>query len=304
MTGELTRSLQLGGIDPMATLAPLGGWPSDRTKSWLPDGFARAVLTPGGPGTLELRWAAGGEATARAWGRGATWLIDQADAWLGLRDSLDGFDPSLHPNVAQLWRRASGQRMVASGVVWQELLQAIVGQRVTSKDAAGGWRRMVGAWSEPAPGPHELMLPPSPEAMRAVTYIDLHRFDVERRRADAMLLAARHAVRLEEAATMNTADAVKRLTALPGLGAWTATTVANAALGDPDVVLIGDFWLPTAVTYNLTGDPTYHTDEVRMLAALEPFAGHRGRICKLLLSAGSMPPRRAPRPAYQRIAHR
>ncbi|TPW09256.1 MAG: 3-methyladenine DNA glycosylase, partial [Acidimicrobiaceae bacterium] len=239
----------------------------DRTKSWLPDGFARAVLTPGGPGTLELRWAAGGEATARAWGRGATWLIDQADAWLGLRDSLDGFDPSLHPSVAQLWRRASGQRMVASGVVWQELLQAIVGQRVTSKDAAGGWRRMVGAWSEPAPGPHELMLPPSPEAMRAVTYIDLHRFDV-------------------------------------GLGAWTATTVANAALGDPDVVLIGDFWLPTAVTYNLTGDPTYHTDEVRMLAALEPFAGHRGRICKLLLSAGSMPPRRAPRPAYQRIAHR
>jgi 3-methyladenine DNA glycosylase/8-oxoguanine DNA glycosylase len=304
MSSELSRSLQLDGIDPRATLGPLGWWPSDPTSRWSPDGFVRGVLTPQGAGTLELRWNPSGDVTACAWGAGAAWLIERADAWLGLRDSLEGFDPSQHPKVLQLWRRSSGVRMVASGVIWQELVVAILGQRVTSKDAAGAWRRMVDAWSEPAPGPHGLRLPPSPEVLRGITYIDLHRFDVERRRADVVLAAARHAGRLEEAAAMTTGDALRRLTAVPGIGAWTATTVANAALGDADVVLVGDFWLPTIVTFNLTGDPTYHTDEARMFEALAPFDGHRGRVCKLLLEAGSTPPRRAPRPAYQRIARK
>ena len=71
------------------------------------------------------------------------------------------------------------------------------------------WQRIVYQWGEPAPGPCELRLPPTPEVVAAKTYVDLHRFNVERRRADAILLAARRANRLEEAATMATADALR-----------------------------------------------------------------------------------------------
>ena len=66
---------------------------------------------------------------------------------------------------------------------------------------------MVYAWGEPAPGPCDLRLPPTPEMVASKTYVDLHRFNVERRRADAILLAARRANRLEEAAAMTPADA-------------------------------------------------------------------------------------------------
>ncbi len=77
---------------------------------------------------------------------------------------------------------------------------------------------MVYAWGDVAPGPCELRLPPTPDVVASKTYVDLHRFNVERRRADAILLAARRANRLEEAATMPPADARVRLSALPGLG--------------------------------------------------------------------------------------
>jgi 3-methyladenine DNA glycosylase/8-oxoguanine DNA glycosylase len=147
------------------------------------------------------------------------------------------------------------------------------------------------------------MLPPSPEVLRTKSYVDFHRLDMERRRADAVRVAARHAARLEEAAAMPVDLAVARLQALPGLGAWTATTVAAAALADPDTVVLGDFWMPTIVRHALTGDRSWCNDDAQMLELLEPFAGHRWRVVTLLAAAGFQPARRAPRRERQRIAH-
>ena len=133
-------------------------------------------------------------------------------------------------------------------------------------------------------------------------YYDLHRFDLERRRADALLVAARHAARLEAAADLPPAAAVARLQEFPGLGPWTATSLAQAVLGSPDLVVLGDFWMPTIVRYALTGDRTWCPDDGPMLELLEPFAGHRGRVVRLLAAAGYLPSRRAPRREAHRIA--
>ena len=129
-----------------------------------------------------------------------------------------GVRPDIQPRIAEWWRRHPGMRLAAAGVIWQELLLVLLGQRVTTEEAVKSWARIVYEWGEPAPGPCDLRLPPTPEVVAAKSYVDLHRFNVERRRADAILLAARRANRLEEAATMNTPDALTDSSALPGIG--------------------------------------------------------------------------------------
>ena len=280
-------------------MRPIGTYPRDPTTRWTSNSFAKAVLTPDGPGAMRLTWDRTGTTTAEAGGSGATWLLERAPYWLGLHDDIGGFDPGLHSTIADWARRHPGIRLPAAGVIWQELLLVLLGQRVTTEEAVRSWARIVYAWGEPAPGPCELRLPPTPDVVASKTYVDLHRFNVERRRADAILLAARRAHRLEEAATMTPADARVRLSALPGLGSWTATSVITATHGDPDTVVLRDYGLPTMVNYAFTGDarrlpPDEGGDEI-MCRHLAPWAGHRQRIVRLLFTVGVAVPRRGPR---------
>jgi 3-methyladenine DNA glycosylase/8-oxoguanine DNA glycosylase len=293
------RVLQCGGIDLRSTLRPIGTYSLDPTTCWTATSFTKAVLTPDGPGTMRLTWDRSGTTTAQAWGSGSDWLVDRAPHWVGLHDDVAGFDPTGHPTIAEWARRHAGIRLPAAGVVWQELLLVLLGQRVTTEEAVRSWARMVYAWGDVAPGPCELRLPPTPDVVASKTYVDLHRFNVERRRADAILLAARRAKRLEEAATMLPADARVRLSALPGLGSWTATSVITATHGDPDTVVLRDYWLPTLVNYAFTGDARRLSaddggDEI-MSRHLAPWAGHRQRVVRLLYAAGVSVPRRGPR---------
>ena len=293
------RVLQTGDIDLRATMKPIGVYPRDPSTRWTANSFAKAVLTPDGPGTMLLSWDGRGATTAEAWGSGASWLLDRAPHWVGLHDDLTGFDPTIQPRIAEWARRHPGIRLPAVGVIWQELLLVLLGQRVTTEEAVKSWARMVYAWGEPAPGPLELRLPPTPAVVASATYMDLHRFNVERRRADAILLAARRAARLEEAAAMPPSKARVRLSALPGLGAWTATSVITATHGDPDTIVLRDYGLPTMVNYAFTGDPRRLPadeggDEI-MCRHLSPWTGHRQRIVRLLHTVGVSPPRRGPR---------
>lgn len=294
-----SRSLATTGIDLRTTMATIGTYAQDPSTRWTTNSFAKAVLTPDGPGTMLLTWDRSGATVAEAWGRGAEWLLDRAPHWVGLHDDLTGFRADVHPVVGEWWRRHTGMRLAAAGVVWQELLLVLLGQRVTTVEALRSWSRLVRSWGEPAPGPLGLHLPPTPEAVAARSYTDLHRFNVERRRADAILLAARRANRLEEAATMAPPDALRRLSALPGLGIWTATSVVTACHGDPDTIVLRDYGLPTMVNYAFTGEARHLDadaggDEV-MCRHLEPWAGHRQRVVRLLFAVGVGPPRRGPR---------
>ncbi len=293
------RTLVTSEIDLRATMKPIGTYPRDPTTRWTKNSFTKAVLTPDGPGTMQLTWNASGHTAAEAWGSGADWLLERAPHWVGLHDDIGGFDPTHNARVAEWWRRHPGLRLAASGVIWQELLLVLLGQRVTTEEALKSWVRIVYEWGEPAPGPCDLRLPPTPEVVASKSYVDLHRFNVDRRRADAIRLAAKRANRLEEAATMSTPDAITRLTALPGMGAWTATSVITASHGDPDTIVLRDFGLPTMVNYAFTGDaarvaPDEGGDDL-MGRHLAPWAGHRQRIIRLLFTVGIAVPRRGPR---------
>jgi 3-methyladenine DNA glycosylase/8-oxoguanine DNA glycosylase len=258
----------------------------------------RASRTPAGPGTLHARLT-GAELTAEAWGPGAEWLLDGVPALIGEHDEPASFDPD-HPLVRDLHRRSPGLRIGRSGRVFDAVVPAILGQRVTSLEAIRQWRTLCRLEGEPAPGPCTLVLPPAPEALAERPYWWFHRLGVERHRADTLVRAARRASRLEEAATMSMPDAWARLQAVPGIGPWTAAEVAGRALGDPDAVAVGDYHLPNIVAFALAGEP--RGDDTRMLELLEPFAGHRGRVLRLLLGSGIGPPKRGPRRAIPPIA--
>jgi 3-methyladenine DNA glycosylase/8-oxoguanine DNA glycosylase len=275
-----------------ASVRPLLVPKHDPCGLWRDGDFWLAARTPDGPATLHLA-RAGGDLIATGHGPGARWITDRADAIAGLRDDLSDFLPLAmrHPLVGRLAKTFSGVRLPATGRLFPRLLRAILEQKVTGKEAHRSYRAICRHFGEPAPGPVELMLPPDPAAVAATPYWTFHPFGVEQRRTQALLRAAQVAERLERCA--DSPEATARMTALPGIGPWTAAETVRYAYGDPDAVSVGDFHIPNTVAWALAGEAR-GTDE-RMLELLEPFRGHRGRVCDLFALGGLGAPKFGPR---------
>jgi 3-methyladenine DNA glycosylase/8-oxoguanine DNA glycosylase len=271
--------LSLGRHDPCARFVDGSYW-------W-------ATRTPDGPASLSLH-RDDGSLVAQGYGPGAGWVVERADAVAGLRDDLTGFEElaASHPVVARLARAHRGLRLPATGRLFPRLLRAILEQKVTGKEAYRAYAATVRHFREPAPGPvASLLLPPDPADVAATPYWAFHPFGVEQRRADTVGRAAAAADRLERCA--DAAEATARLTAIPGIGPWTAAEVVREVYGDPDAVSVGDYHIPNTVSWALAGEP--RGDDARMLELLAPFRGHRGRVCALLEAAGIGAPRYGPR---------
>jgi len=252
------------------------------------DDFWLAARTPEGPATLHLA-RAGGEIVATGYGPAAGWIVDRADAIAGLRDDLTGF-PELaarHPLVQRLAKTFSGVRMPATGLVFHRLLRAVLEQKVSGVEAHRAYRKICRHFGEPAPGPADLVLPPDPDAIAGTSYWVFHPFGVEQRRTQALQRVALIAGRLERCT--GSADATRRLVAVSGIGPWTAAEVVRTVYGDADAVSVGDLHIPNSVAWALAGEP--RGTDARMLELLEPFRGHRGRVCDLLAHGGIGAPR-------------
>lgn len=142
---------------------------------------------------------------------------------------------------------------------------------------------------------------PDARAWAMIPSWEWHKANVDAKRSDTVVRAARVARRLEEAVGMEPEPAAARLQLIPGIGPWTAAEVLQRSNGAPDAVTVGDLHLPGIVGYALAGRPD--TDDAGMLELLEPYAGQRHRAVRLILLSGRTPPRRAPRMAVGRIAH-
>ena len=268
----------------------------------------RSTRTPDGPATLLVELVAGGERVrARAWGPGAARVLETLGALLGLDDDPSALVPR-HPAVADAARRLPGLRIGRTGRVLEALVPAILEQKVTGVEASRAYRGISARWGERAPGPagqQGMRIPPDPAVLATLPYFEFHPVGLERRRAELVRAVAREAPRLERLAdtasgpTGDPAPAYAALRRFPGIGPWTAAEVGARAFGDPDAVSVGDFHLPSLVAWALAGEPR-GTDE-RMLELLEPYAGQRGRVVRLLEASGISAPRRGPRLAGRRI---
>lgn len=284
----LRRALRTDDLDLRAVLAPTSRLPE--TGGWVDGAWWRASRTPEGPASLRLEPTPHGVSCA-AWGPGAAWALEQVPELLGLGDAPEAFDPP-PGRVRELWRAHGPVRFARTRRVLEILLPVVLEQKVTTLGARGSWRDVLRRWGEPAPGPWPGRLPPDPAALAGLGYAAYHPCNVERRRAETIRRAASVAGRLEEASTLPLEAAYARLRAVPGVGPWTAAHVGAVAWGDPDAVPVGDYHLPKIVTHALTGEAV--DDDERMLELLEPYAGHRGRVVRLILRAAPRLRRRGP----------
>ena len=296
------RSIDVDGpLDLIRTLSPLSRGRADRTIQLAADRAWLALRTSDGPATLALALD-GGILHCEAWGAGAAAVLDRAHDLVGIGREL----PSLvGPSalVTDLARRYPGVRIPRTGDVMGSLIPAILEQKVTGDEARRAWFGLVRAHGEDAPGPggtgSRLRLPPTPTTFAGLPYFAYHPFGVERRRADLIRRVAARAAWFEDVTELSPEAARARLTALPGLGPWTAEEVAVRALGDADAVSVGDYHLKHLVSWALAGEPR-GTDE-RMLELLAPYAGRRAVVIRLLELSGLRPPRYGPRLAPRRI---
>jgi len=274
---------------PAVIFALLGpGGNTSRRESGV---FFLASRTQSGPVQVSLR-RDGTDVVAEAWGPGTEIELEALPRRLGLDDDPADFRPQKGP-VYEVARRMRGLRLGSTERVWEVVAPTILAQRITTGEAKQGYRRLVRAYGEPAPGPDGLKLAPEPAVVAGLNYEDFHRHGIERSRADILREAARRAKRLEEIVAMDREAAYARLHAVRGIGPWTSGHVMGVAWGDRDAVPVGDFHLPNTVAWALAGED--RADDERMLELLEPYRPHRRRVVTMLKRSGASAPKYGPK---------
>ncbi|MDF2146449.1 DNA-3-methyladenine glycosylase [Knoellia sp. p5-6-4] len=285
--GAILTVFRRGSGDPTFETDQGQGW-------WL------GLPTTLGPATLRLQARpTDDEVVARAWGPGAQWVLDQVPALLGDGDDADGF-VAHHPQVARARAQYAGWHVPRSGLVMHALVPAVIEQKVTGQEAFSAQRVLVRRYGQRAPGPgaaRGLWVAPDARAWAAIPSWEWLRASVDGARSGTAVRAAQRAGRLEEAASLGLEEAHRRLRSIPGIGVWTAAEVAQRALGDPDSVSFGDYHVAKNITWALTGEAL---DDDACAELLEPYAGHRYRVQRLLELDGAVRPRRGPRMAPRR----
>lgn len=259
--------------------------------------MTRAVRTPAGPASVRFTARPkDAEVSVAAWGLGADWVLERAHEWIGDTDEWEGFRAH-HPQVAMAARRFPGWRVPRTGLVLDALVPAIIEQKVTGQEAFAGYCALVRRYGAVAPGPPGeagMRVPPDADGWRLVPSWGFLTASVDYARADTIQRVCRVAGSLAKVTALPAREARGRLQTVPGVGVWTAAEVAHRALGDPDAVSFGDYHVAKNIGWALTGA---EVDDDGLAELLEPYAGHRYRVQRLLELAGHQRPRHGARMA-------
>ncbi len=274
---ETTRLMRTGTRDP--------------TLQRIDDGLLRATRTTAGPATVRIDIEDRKRITARAFGPGADDALSRVPRWLGLHEPRWSLPP--HPVTDRLLRRHPGVRLCDTGDVYEALVNIVLQQKVTWQEAAFTWRRLIETLGEPAPGPHDLTVPPAPKTLYRAGAERLVRLGIGRQRAGTLIEVAFTASRLQKAIALPTPAAARLLQAVRGIGPWTAAMVLGLRLGRPEPLVFGDAHLPNTVAWALAREP--RGNDARMAELLQPFEGEAFRVVRLLFAARIDAPRRGPR---------
>lgn len=282
-----------------ATLGVLVRGASDPTFRVTRDEIVKATRTREGKATLHIVRTEDDTVVARAWGEGAACALEGVHALLGLDDEPPDVGSFDEP-VRAFAKRAIGMRLPKVDNVFEVLVPVVLEQLVTGVESKRAHRALIARFSSEAPGPFDgLMLPPSPDVVRCIDPDVWLPMGILRKQGETLRRIAERASRMEETRTMSHDDAQTRLTAIPGIGPWTAGNVLLHALGHADAVPTGDYHLPNMVAWNLVGEE--RADDARMLALLAPFVGQRGRVLRFIAGSGENAPRHGPRRAVRRV---
>jgi DNA-3-methyladenine glycosylase II len=179
----------------------------------------------------------------------------------------------LDPDLGRIEREAGPLPWRTRSAGFSGLLGAIVGQQISNQAAAAIWRRLCALEGCEAP---DGFLRLSDADLRAAGLSRpkvVHARAVAQAFADGVLETAR-------LAAMEDADAVAAISAVRGLGVWSAEIYLLFALQRPDVFPAGDLALQAALAH-LKGLPA-RPSAGKLREAAAPWAPHRALAARLL----------------------
>ncbi len=150
---------------------------------------------------------------------------------------------------------------------FEELLSAIVSQQVSVAAGNAIWARVEAAGMT------------TPDAVAASNEDDLRALGLSRQKARYAIALAEAGIDFVALRDMPTADVIKTLTAVKGIGVWTAEIYAMFALGRADVFASGDLALQEAarILFGLESRPSER--EMRKMAeAWSPWRAVAARL--------------------------
>ena len=202
-------------------------------------------------------------------------------------ERLAASDPVIAGLVAQIGGLSAADRRRGRLQVdsYGALLRAVVGQQLSTKAAATIYGRVLELFEGSTPAPEDL-LTVDPQRLRDA--------GLSWRKVEYVRDLARHVetgeLELERFGELSDDEVVAEITAIRGLGLWTAQMFLIFHLGRPDVLPTGDLGIRRAieVAYGLDEPP----DQARMLEIAEPWRPQRS-LASLYLweSLGNAPDR-------------
>lgn len=231
-------------------------------------------------------------------------ILGAADDWCELELLLDRLGDSASAELAWVRRRHPGLRLPATGALFDQLVNVTLEQKVTHEQARHSWRNLLKQYgslppsSSALPTPPWMRLPLSASQLRTVPSWTWHKLWVQPPLSATVLRIAERASSIHRLGATTPVDTVSvgelaiKLTAIPGVGAWTAAEALQRSHGAADLVAVGDYHLAHLVGEALTGR---RTDDAGMLELLAPYRPHRQRIVRLLGLSGFRMSRFGPR---------
>ena len=183
------------------------------------------------------------------------------------------------PILAQAIARVAGPvRPAAHEDLYLALLRAIVSQQISTKAAAAIWRRFTALFRPDGyPEPREVLRLAEDELREAgLSHQKIGYLKAIAEYQECGLLDYEHLSQLDEEAF------TAHLTAIKGVGRWTAQMLQMFALDQPDVFSEGDLGIQNAMRklYNL--EETGRALHKKMLVIAEPWRPYRSLACKYL----------------------
>ena len=156
------------------------------------------------------------------------------------------------------------------------LVRSIAGQQLSVKAARSIWNRLLERFDGRTPTPAEI-LADDPEALRAAAGFSRAKVAYLRSLAEHVESGA---LELDALRRLDDVEVVRELTAVKGIGEWTAHMFLMFTLHRPDVLPVGDLGVRNAVrdAYGLAAAP----DAATLEALAEPWRPHRTRACLYL----------------------
>ncbi len=185
-------------------------------------------------------------------------------------DYLSRVDPVLRPVIA----RAGLCTIVSHTNYYWGLVDGIISQQLSVKAAATIEGRFKSLFPEPIPLPEHILTIPHEKLREA---------GLSNAKANYVRDLAQHIVdgtlKLDELDTLSDPEIIKKLTAVKGIGEWTAHMFLMFVMGRPNVLAVGDLGIKAGIQklYNLKYLPT--PEQVSEIATKNNWSPYQTAAC-------------------------